>query len=43
MKIKEAITLFKFQQKANVKQRTIYSYNYLLRKFGEIFADRSVD
>jgi integrase len=43
MKIKEAITLFKYQQKANLKQRTIYSYEYLLRKFGEIFADRLLE
>ncbi|MHA2219180.1 MAG: tyrosine-type recombinase/integrase, partial [Candidatus Hodarchaeales archaeon] len=43
MKIKEAITLFKYQQKANLKKRTIYSYDYLLRKFREIYANRSVD
>jgi integrase len=43
MKTKEAITLFKYQQKANVKQRTIYSYNYLLQKFETHYADRSID
>ena len=43
MKVKEAITLFKYQQKANLKKRTIYSYNYVLRKFESLFADRSVD
>ncbi|MHA2062349.1 MAG: tyrosine-type recombinase/integrase [Candidatus Sifarchaeia archaeon] len=43
MKIKEAMTLFKYQQKANVKKRTIYSYNYLLQKFETLYAERSID
>lgn len=43
MKVKEAITLFKYQQKANLKQRTIYSYNYLLKKFEDRYAERSID
>ena len=38
MKVKEAIKLFKYQQKANLKQRTIYSYNYLLKRFEIIFS-----
>jgi integrase/recombinase XerD len=43
MKVKEAITLFRYQQKANLKQRTIYSYNYILRKFETRFKERSID
>jgi integrase len=43
MKVKEAITLYKYQQKANLKKRTIYSYDYVLRKFEILFAERSVD
>lgn len=43
MKVKEAIKLFKYQQKANLKQRTIYSYNYLLKRFEIIYAERTVD
>ncbi len=43
MKVKEAITLFRYQQKANLKQRTIYSYNYILKKFETRFKERSID
>ncbi|MHA2219833.1 MAG: tyrosine-type recombinase/integrase [Candidatus Hodarchaeales archaeon] len=43
MRIKEGITLFKYQQKANLKQRTLYSYDYLLRKFEALFSERSVE
>jgi integrase len=43
MKIKEAITLFRYQQKANLKKRTQYSYDYLLRKFETLFSGRAVE
>jgi integrase len=43
MKVKEAIKLFKYQQKANLKQRTIYSYNYILNKFESHYALRLID
>jgi integrase len=43
MTITEAIALFKNHQKANLKQRTQQSYNYLLQRFEKHFADRSLE
>ena len=43
MKVKEAIKVFKYQQKANLKQRTIYSYSYILNKFEAHYSDRAID
>jgi integrase/recombinase XerD len=43
MTVTEAITLFKNHQKANLKQRTQQSYNYLLQKFETDFANRSFE
>jgi len=43
MKVKEAISLFRYDQKNNLKQRTINSYKYLLHRFETIYAERSID
>jgi integrase len=43
MKVKEAMSLFRLDQKSNLKQRTINSYKYLLCKFEAIYAERSIE
>ena len=43
MKIQEAMSLFRYDQKSNLKQRTINSYKYLLCRFEAIYAERSIE
>jgi len=43
MKVKEAISVFQYDQKNNLKQKTINSYKYLLCRFETIYAERSVE
>ena len=43
MTIKEAITLFRYHQRSNLKPRTAQSYHSLLQKFETQFAERSFD
>jgi hypothetical protein len=43
MKIQEAISTFHQHQKANLKQRSIDSYNYLLKRFEAIYAERQFE
>jgi len=43
MKVKEAISVFQYDQKNNLKQKTINSYKYLLCRFEAIYAERSVE
>ncbi len=41
MTIKDAITLFRYHQRSNLKARTVQSYHPLLQRFEARFADRS--
>lgn len=43
MNMNEAISLFQYDQKNNLKQRTINSYEYLLRRFESLYAERSIE
>ena len=43
MEIREAISVITHHQKANLKQRSIYSYKYVLDRFGQRFGARQVD
>jgi integrase/recombinase XerD len=43
MTLKEAITLFGYHQRSNVKARTVQSYRPLLQKFEAEFGERSFD
>lgn len=43
MEIREAIRVLTNHQRANLKQRSIYSYNYVLERFGKKFGDRQVE
>jgi site-specific recombinase XerD len=43
MKVNEAISLFQYDQKNNLKLRTIKSYEYLLCRFQAIYAERSIE
>jgi len=43
MTVKEAISLFQFHQKANVKQRTMDSYAHLLEKFRIRYGERPLE
>ena len=43
MNVNEAISLFHYDQKNNLKQRTINSYKYLLRKFETIYAEKAIE
>jgi len=43
MTIKDAITLFGYHQRSNLKARTVQSYRPLLQRFESRFADRSFD
>jgi site-specific recombinase XerD len=43
MTLKEAITLFGYHQRSNVKTRTVQSYRPLLQKFEAEFGERSFD
>jgi hypothetical protein len=43
MTLKEAITLFGYHQRSNVKTRTVQSYRPLLQKFAAEFGERSFD
>jgi len=40
MTVKEAITLFGYHQKSNLKQRGKAGYQYLLRRFAALYAER---
>ncbi len=43
MIIKEAINSFSYHQKSSLKPRSIYSYNYILKQFEAVFADRDFE
>ena len=43
MKVKEAITLFRYYQQANQKKRTVESLRSLLQYFAQHYADRQLD
>jgi hypothetical protein len=43
MTIREAITLFGYHQKSDLKARTVQSYHPLLQRFEDRFADRPFD
>jgi hypothetical protein len=43
MTIKDAITLFGYHQRSNLKERTVQSYHHLLQTFEARFSDRSFD
>ena len=43
MTIRDAIILFGYHQKSNLKARTVESYSPLLQRFEARFADRSFD
>jgi site-specific recombinase XerD len=43
MTIREAITLFGYHQKSDLKARTVQSYHPLLQRFEARFADRLFD
>jgi integrase len=43
MTLREAITLFSYHQRSNLKTRTVQSYQHLLGKFEVHFSDRSFD
>jgi integrase/recombinase XerD len=43
MNIKEAITTLVDHQNANLKQRSIYSYNYILNRFESQFGSRQIE
>lgn len=43
MTIKEAIDLFSKHQKGNLKQRSIHSYMYILKKFESVYGNRQFE
>jgi len=43
MNVNKAISLFQYDQKNNLKQRTINSYKYLLCQFEIIYAERAIE
>jgi hypothetical protein len=43
MTLKEAITLFGYHQRSNLKPRTVRSYHPLLQRFEAEFGERSFD
>lgn len=43
MKVKEAISLFRFYQQSNHRKRTADSYRFLLQHFDSVFSDRDLD
>lgn len=43
MNIKEATGLFRIHQKSNLKPRSIYSYNYILKQFDSFYGDYQVE
>jgi integrase len=43
MKIQEAIKVITDHQRAHLKQRSIYSYNYLQERFGQRFGNRQIE
>ena len=43
MTLKEAITLFGYHQRSNLKLRTVKSYQPLLQRFEAQFGERSFD
>ncbi len=43
MNIKEATGLFRIHQKSNLKPRSIYSYNYILKQFDSVYGDYQVE
>ena len=43
MNIKEAISVITNHQKAHLKQRSIYSYNYVLKRFEQKYGNRQVE
>ncbi len=43
MTLKEAITLFGYHQRSNLKSRTVRSYQPLLQQFEAEFGERSFD
>jgi hypothetical protein len=42
MTLKEAITLFSYHQRSNLKARTVRSYQPLLKRFQAEFGERSL-
>jgi integrase/recombinase XerD len=43
MTVKEAINLFRYHQRSNVKRRTIDSYAYLLKRFLVLYGERPLE
>ena len=43
MKMNEAIALFQFHQKSNLKPRTNDGYRFVLKRFGEFCGDRTLN